>query len=566
MGLQMQVVAGLLVVSSCWLFASPMGQVSAQTQKSTAIFDYLSYQGSDPIEVQRPLQRGQYRNPIVPGFHPDPSIVKVGHDFYLINSSFAFFPGIPIFHSTDLRNWRQIGNAIDRTRQLNMADIGIARGVFAPSISYENGTYYIINTCIDCKGNFIISAQNPAGPWSNPVWLDFDGIDPSLFVDSNGRAWVLNNGPPEGTPLYDGHRAIWMQQIDLERLTLMGPRKVIVNGGVDISKKPIWIEGPHIFFKDGHYYLIAAEGGTHVDHSQTVFRSRNVTGPYQPGPNNPILTQRDLPNDRPFPVQATGHADFVELDDGSWWSVFLGTRPYQGSLTNLGRETFLLPVTWTNGWPSILPQGVAVPLSAPRPNLPPGPKGELFNQWRDSFERRVLGPEYLMLRTPQTRFHFLDKAHGQLVLEGSPLSLSTRGSPAFVARRQRHLNMILETKMTFTSTAVGDRAGLAVFADERHHFFLGLSRTESGHEIVVTMRQKDDEPEDGRVLARQSIASTRQIKLRIRADGPSYSFDFAQGARPWTTLLSGADGTILSTDKAAMFTGTVWGPYTRSAS
>ena len=162
------------------------------------------------------------------------------------------------------------------------------------------------------------------------MWLkEIDGIDPSFFFDDDGKAYVLNNGPPEGTPLYHGHRAIWIQEFDVAAGKLVGPRKVIVNGGVDLSKKPIWIEGPHLYRIKGWYYLMCAEGGTGRGHSEVIFRAKSPWGPFEPYAGNPILTQRDLPPDRPNAVTNAGHADLVQMKDGSWWAVFLASRPYE---------------------------------------------------------------------------------------------------------------------------------------------------------------------------------------------------------------------------------------------
>ena len=195
-------------------------------------------------------------------------------------------------------HWTQIGNAIDRPEQLNFAKMTMWQGVYAPDISWHNGLFYILNTCVGCGGNFVITAKNPAGPWSDPVWIPIEGIDTSLFFDDEGTAWILNNGEPVGTPRYEGHRAIWLQQFDAKRLKPLGPRQVLVDSGVHPDRNPIWIEGPHILKKDGLYYLYAAEGGTAEGHSEVVFRSDRVTGPYLPAADNPILTQRDLPPDR----------------------------------------------------------------------------------------------------------------------------------------------------------------------------------------------------------------------------------------------------------------------------
>ena len=264
------------------------------------------------------------------GFYPDPSIVRVEDDYYLVTSSFAYFPGVPIFHSRDLVHWTQIGHVLDRPSQLNLDSAGVSRGIFAPTIEYHNGTFYLLTTLVDRGGNFLVTATDPRGPWSDPVWLpEVDGIDPSIFFENDSVAWVLNNGPPIGEPLYQGHRAIWIQQFDVRNKRLTGPRSVIVNGGVDLAAKPIWIEGPHLFRKDGWYYLLCAEGGTAEQHSEVVFRAKSPRGPFVPFRGNPILTQRHLPADRPNPVTSTGHADLVETPDG-WWAVFLGVRPYEG--------------------------------------------------------------------------------------------------------------------------------------------------------------------------------------------------------------------------------------------
>ncbi len=284
--------AGWSAAAALWL--APAIALALDTG-SAAQFSWVSYEGRDPAEREFPTNQAQYRNPVIPGFQPDPSIVRVQDDFYLINSSFAFFPGIPIFHSKDLVNWEQIGNAIDRPEQFNFDGLGIARAIFAPTIRWHEGVFYIVGTCEDCGFNFIISAINPAGRWSDPTWLkSIDGVDPDLFIDTDGRAWIANNGPPRHAPMYEGHRAIWLQEFDLATRKMLGPREVVVDGGVDIAQHPIWIEGPHLIRKAGWYYLIAAEGGTAGGHSEVVFRSEKVTGPYIPAPGNPILTQRDL--------------------------------------------------------------------------------------------------------------------------------------------------------------------------------------------------------------------------------------------------------------------------------
>ncbi len=528
-----------------------------------ASFAWVSYAGHDAVEDAFPATSTQYRNPIVPGFAPDPSIVRVHDDYYLINSSFAFYPGIPIFHSRDLVDWEQIGNAIDRPGQFDFSGLGIARAIFAPTLRWRDGSFYIIGTCVECGFNFLMSARSPAGPWSNPTWLpSIDGVDPDLFIDDDGRAWVANNGPPQGPPAYQGHRAIWLQEIDLKSGKMRGPRTVLVNGGVDFARQPIWIEGPHLIKKDHWYYLIAAEGGTAGGHSEVVFRSRRVTGPYVPGPDNPILTQRDLDPARPFPVAAAGHADFVQTQAGHWWSVFLATRPYEANLSNLGRETFLLPVTWREGWPQILPAGTPVPQIHLRPQLPAGPLVDR-SRWRDAFDARRLSPDWEMIRTPTVAWYRWAENPSGLTIQARAVSISGTGNPSFLGLRQRHAAAVVETELRYTPARNGDRAGLVAFADERHHYFLGLSQTADGVKLVVAVRNGAADPGEGRIIAAvpYSTAPARPVRLRINARGAAYDFSYAIADEDWRVLLADADGRLLASEPTNQFTGVLIGVY-----
>jgi len=532
-----------------------------------AQFAWVSYEGRDPAADSFPATTTQYRNPIIPGFHPDPSIVRVHDDYYLVNSSFAFFPGIPVFHSRDLVDWQQIGNAIDRPQQFNFSGLGIARAIFAPTIRWHGGVFYIVGTCMECGFNFIITAKNPSGPWSDPAWLtSLDGIDPDLFIDSDSRAWIVNNGPPVGPPAYQGHRAIWLQELDLKAKKMLGPRIVIVNGGVDMAQHPIWIEGPHLIKKGGWYYLIAAEGGTASGHSEVVFRSKAVAGPYLPGPGNPILTQRDLDPGRAFPIAATGHADFVDAGQAGWWSVFLGTRPYETNLSNMGRETFLLPVTWQQGWPHMLPPKTPVPLVLSRPRLP-ATRVVDRSRWRDTFDSKTLSPEWEMMRTPAKIWYSFDAGSGALTLQARAVSISGSANPSFLGFRQRHENAVVETEVRYAPVRDGDRAGLVVFADERHHYFLGVSRDPKGPKLVVAMRNGADDPDEGRIIATIAYAGAPgvPIRLRVSARGAVYDFSYAIGGAAWTVLLANADGRILASEPTNQFTGTMIGVYAERA-
>lgn len=433
--------------SPALLFALALGACDTPPSQRTATadpsFEWFEYAGNDSALARVAADTSSYHNPILAGFYPDPSICRVGEDYYLVTSSFAWFPGVPIFHSRDLVHWTQIGSVLDRPSQLPVDSAGVSRGIFAPSIRYRDGVFYMITTLIDRGGSFIVTATDPAGPWSEPIFLGFDGIDPDIFFDSDGRAWVINNGPPDETPRYDGHRAIWIQEYDLVRKEMVGERSVIVNGGVDLATKPIWIEAPHLIRMNGWYYLIAAEGGTAENHSEVVFRSRAIRGPYIPFAGNPILTQRHLDPARPDPVTSTGHADFVQTPAGDWWAVFLGTRPYRGDFYNTGRETFLLPVDWSGEWPVILRGDATVPYTARRPSLPLQPAGAIPTSgnftYRDEFSDSTLRRDWEMLRTPRESWYAI--ADGKLTLRARDVSIDGNQQPSFLARRQQHLAM-----------------------------------------------------------------------------------------------------------------------------
>jgi alpha-N-arabinofuranosidase len=502
---------------------------------------------------------GSYRNPILPGFQPDPSIVRVGDDFYLVNSTFAWFPGIPVYHSRDLVHWHQIGNAIDRPGMLDFHGLGTNRAVFAPAITWHQGTFYILNTCVGCGGNYLVTAKDPAGPWSDPVWLDFDGIDCSLFIDEDGSAWIVNNGEPPEKPRYDGHRAIWIQQFDLKALKLFGPRKVLVDGGVHPEDKPVWAEGPHVFKRDGWYYLMAAEGGTAENHSETIYRSRRPDGPYTPGPVNPILTQRDLPAGRPDRVEATGHAELVQLADGDWWGVFLATRPFAGQSTLLGRETYLLPVSWNDGWPLFLPRGTPVPFVAKRPALPASP-GDAWDRWTDDFNESALSPEWLRLRDPPlVQDHTLE--NGDLLLVPSRDPAGSLGTPSFLGKRLRHPAATISTTVTFAPEHGGDFAGLLAFMDEAHFLAFGIE----GREVVARLRTDAKQDPRGEVVAHAPL-EPGPLELRIAIDGGTAALSWRKPGGRWQSLAPKVDVEPLASVHAGLFTGLVVGPYALAGS
>ena len=527
------------------------------------LFDWFEYRGHDVV-FDTPLPPGHYRNPILAGFHPDPSITRAADRFYLVASSFAFFPGIPVFESADLVHWKQIGNVIDRASQLDFDGLGMSRGVFAPTIDYHDGTFYVANTSVDRGGNFIATAKDPAGPWSDPFWLPgIEGIDPSLFFDDDGRVYLLNNDAPQGRPRYDGHRAIWMQEMDLAKMTPVGPRKVLIDGGVDPSTNPIWIEGPHIFKRDGWYYLNCAEGGTGPQHSQVILRSREVWGPYVPYAGNPILTQRDQPADRIHPITNAGHADLVEGLDGRWWATFLASRNYGQTHYNTGRETFLLPVQWKDGWPVILEAGLEIPYALPGPTFMAKDRVQSPNTgnftWRDEFDQASLDRAWMFLRLPNQGWADLGRHPGQLSITPLAQGLDSLGHPAFLGRRQQHTAFEASTALRVPVEA-GTEAGIAAFQNEQHWYFLGVRRTSDGVQELFLERSSRF---GRRIVSTTPIKDTKLLRLKITGDAGDYSFGFDTGAG-WQWLKQHEDGTVLSTDVAGGFIGVVLGPHART--
>ncbi len=507
----------------------------------------------------------EYTNPILAGFYPDPSICRVNDDYYIVNSSFAYFPGLPIFHSKDLVNWKQIGHAMDRVEQLDLKGAGVSRGLFAPTIRYHHGIYYIICTLIDKGGNFVITANNPKGPWSNPVWLkEVNGIDPSLFFDDNGKAYILFNSiPPNNISLHDGHRTIRMFEFDAVKLKVTGEEKLLINGGTDMAKKPVWIEGPHIFKKDGWYYLLCAEGGTGYNHSEVVFRSKTVDGPYISYEKNPILTQRHLNRERKDPVTTTGHADLVETPDGKWYAVFLGCRPYEGDFYNTGRETFMAPVEWKDGWPTINPGYEEVQYHYPVP-MPQQTKsvnnnfsGNLY--YKNDFKTKDLDPRFVFLRNPENNLYSLSVKKGSLSLPLKPQTVSGNENPAFIGFRQQNPEGYASTSLLFNAASKNEKTGLLIFQNETHYYFLCKS-IENNTPVVQLYKSALKAGENPELIISQKLNSIKELQLKIEAKADKYAFYYAE-KNNWILLKENVDGKFLSTKIAGGFVGCLYALY-----
>lgn len=556
-----------LALSAC-LVPATTGDGADTQAPLTASFDWFEYTGNDPAFANPPGPEG-YLNPILAGFYPDPSVTRAPDGYYLVHSTFSYFPGIPVFHSKDLVHWEQIGNVIDRPGMLNFDGLGLSRGVFAPTIEYHDDTFYVANTCVDCGGNFIVTATDPAGPWSDPVWLpEVGGIDPSLFFEEDGSVWIMNNDEPPGGSTYEGHRAIWFRQVDPETFQSISEPIVLIDGGVRPEDKPIWIEGPHIYHVGDWYYLSAAEGGTAVDHSQVVLRSSELTGPYVPYENNPILTQRHLPADRPNPITSVGHADLVQDAEGNWWATFLGVRPYEGDLYNTGRETFLMPVEWKDGWPVILEGEEEVHY---RMDVRPAPLGTIDEHFPETGNFTVredfdddLPFHWMTLRIPASSWWILEA--GSLVLDARPIALGSGTQPSYLGRRQQHQNASATTAMTFKPEKQGDEAGLAVLQSDDHFYALGLTMSDAGGlEVILRKRAGASDPITGTVIATSPVAGEK-VELRITARQDKYDFAFRQPDNDaWSNIATGLDGKILSTQIAGGFVGATFGLYAEAA-
>lgn len=494
------------------------------------------------------------RNPVLSGVHPDPSVCRVGDDYYLVNSSFAYFPALPLHHSRDLTHWRPIGHAVDRPEQLALDGVKASGGLYAPQLSHHDGRFHLVCTLVgghQRSGNFLLTAQDPAGPWSDPVWIpEAPGFDPSLFFDHDGSTHLVGTRQIDE----DGRTAIWLRALDPATGELSGPEHVLFHGALVGAR---WAEGPHLYHHDGFYYLLLAEGGTEFEHAVTVARSRTLTGPYENNPRNPVLTHRHLGAGQA--VTGTGHADLVVTPAGDWYAVLLASRPYGGGPhANLGRETFLARVEWQDGWPVVNP-GVGKLEEHPEVALPAHPWPEPDPV--DDFDAPELDPRWNMLRTPRTVFHSLTERPGHLRLRPLPHTLAEAATPAFVGRRQQHLDVTASTELDFAPAAPGEAAGLVVLYDNNHHFTLLVTHDAAAGRVV-------------RLTARDRGADTVRAELpllpgpftlTVTAAGQDYTFScdrIADGRDPAEPAVLGTvDGRVLNNAHVHGFTGTYFGLY-----
>jgi alpha-N-arabinofuranosidase len=490
--------------------------------------DFQGIEGNAFTAQIDPAAPVTYHNPVIPGFWSDPSVCRVREDYYLVNSTFEYFPGVPVFHSKDLVNWELIGYCIDRQTQL-------PRGlnIFATTIRYHEGTFYMITTNIGAEGNFYVTAKNPAGPWSDPIFIQAQGIDPDLFFDDDGRVYIISS-------------TFELFEIDLNTGKFISEGLKVWNG-----TGGRYAEGPHIYKKDGFYYIIAAEGGTEEAHSETIARSKNIWGPYNTNPSNPILTHCNAAG-QGNPIQGVGHADIIQAHDSSWWIVFHGYRSIGDTHHTLGRETCLAPVSWPeNGWPVVNGNGTIIE-NMTCPTLPLKPFPALPD--RTDFNSGILSLEWNYLRYPVTGNYSLSSHSGFLTLKGSEQTIEDRKSPTFVGRRITDMYFSASTELDFNPGKSNEEAGMILLNNGTH--FDVIIRQSKGRRVVVgRLRFGTVIHETG-----EAILKPGPLKLIIKGERDNFIFSYSQGSdKPME--LTRVMAKFLSSETVGGFTGVFVGLY-----
>jgi xylan 1,4-beta-xylosidase len=462
-----------------------------------------------------------YRNPVVRGMNPDPSVVRVGADYYLTTSSFEYFPSCPVYHSRDLVHWERVGYALERPEQFEaLHDEHLS--TYACTLRYHAGTFYALTTDVRGGGNFLVTAKDVAGPWSLPIPIDKGMFDPSLFFDDDGTVYYTRRGP-------DPHHDIVQAKIDVATGKLSGELRTISNGYLMDGA-----EGPHLYKFGGWYYLSLAEGGSRFLHMQTIGRARSPWGPFEADPENPWASQHVSWD---YPVLTVGHCDLVDTPAGAWWTVCLGTRHFNSRHFSIGRETFLFPVKWKDGWPSVSTEDMrsldvqhATPADYP---ARPEPVRDNFSATKLGMEWNVLGPAGLKAMSLTERPGFL-RLHGEA-------ALSFAQTTAFVGRRQTEWNTVSTVRMEFAPTADGEMAGLTVFMSPHYHYDV-CKVQHDGKSYVELIKQVSDMHE----VTREVEVAKGPLLLRVESTAETYRFSFASEGGTWVDLGSGDERQIAS--------------------
>ncbi|MDQ2076985.1 glycoside hydrolase family 43 protein [Marinimicrobium sp. ABcell2] len=484
-------------------------------------------------------------NPVLTGFNPDPSIVRVEDDYYIATSTFEWFPGVQISHSKDLVNWRVLTHPLTRYSQLDLRGRPNSGGVWAPSLSYADGMFYLIYTDVrDWTGifkdarNFLVTAPHIEGPWSEPIFLNASGFDPSLFHDDDGRKWLLNM-VWDHRPEEHNFGGILIQEFDAEKGALVGPVTNIFRG----SELGL-VEGPHLYKVDGWYYLLTAEGGTFTTHAETVARSRDILGPYELMPDNPLITSAGVPE---LPLQSAGHGSLVQHRDGTWAFAHLCRRPQANGRSILGRETSLQKIVWVDGWPR-LASGGKTPLDRfEAPELPEHPWPEPIR--RDEFDTTHLGPHWQAPRVPiDEQMASLTERPGFLRLYGRE-SIVSRFEQSLVARRQKSFHIEASTCLDFHPENFQQMAGLVAFYSTDNFYYLFLTHAPHSKRCLGLMRC-----ERGKVSflieKEYPLDDWQQVCLKLEIKNDRIRFFYSRDGQQWSAAGGEEDASILSDEHA----------------
>ena len=500
-------------------------------------------------------REGYFINPIISGAHPDPSICRVGDDYYIVNSSFEYFPGLPIHHSKDLVNWELIGYGLHREDQcngeMNLVDVQSDGGIHAPTIRYHKGTFYIITTNVYNSGdgspglmrNFIITAKNPSGPWSKPHIIEgAPGIDPDIFFDDNGKVYFTGTHSP-GDMNSNGIGEIWIQELDIKKWKLVGKRHTVWDGIFGCCT-----EGPHIYKEHGLYYLLVAEGGTGKNHAVMIAASENILGPYEENQRNPILTTRHLSNN--YFVNSTGHADMIELEDGRWYMVSLGKRNDLDGDANMGRETYLMPMQWESTivkWEQVSEDRweplrylfpVVAPLTGKVERFTPLPFTDrpqyINNTVIDDFLNENLDLRWTFIRVPEEKTYSLLENPGFLRLYSKPGKIEDRKRFSLVGFRQKESDFEFEVKMNFLPNKDKVESGVIHYQKEwnyltntvikkRKKYYLEQKLKEKGKEVVI-LKKTILKGYDGNIVLKVKSKKDRYDFFYSLNDGSSFDY------------------------------------------
>ncbi len=508
------------------------------------------------------MEHTYFNNPILPGFYPDPSLCRAGDDYYLVTSTFSYFPGIPVFHSRDLIHWEQIGNVLTRSGQFIFDGNEQSQGIFAPTIRYHDGLFYVITTNVSVHNgmNFIVTAENPAGPWSDPYPLASEGIDPSLFFDDDGKCYYCGTKERREGSKYYGDNEIYIQELDLKTMKLIGESTAAWHGAL---RDAVWPEGPHLYKKDGYYYLLISEAGTEYYHAVTIARSKSLREPFKGNRANPILTHRHLGYH--YPIVNVGHPDIVETKNGESWMVLLGSRPYGGYYRNLGRETFLVPFIWEDGWPVVNPGKGIVENKIPVPNLPESPVPAPKETTR--FNIPELPFHFMYLRNPNPLNYSLTERPGFLRMKCSKEKLTERKSPSYVCVRQQSMSFLAETVLEFEPKNRSETAGLVINQSQDANLQCLVSMHNGSTTVQLVKIEKGEEtvlasgtPERYCPFVRLVFEAAGQDLTVSYSASDTGKFDNEKSEK----LAEHIDTRFLSTDCAGGFVGNTIGLYCSS--